>query len=132
MGPGEQGGSGAGRRNSRGQFLPGVSGNPAGRRKRSVLAEIERQLDLEGDDGRRIRERVVEVLISAALGGSMHAMDLLLRRVAPESLVVRGLLSVERLVVLRDFTGRQIEAGNGEGRVLSVSADKSVSPEESP
>ena len=74
-----------------------------------MLAEIERQLELESDDGRPQRVRLVEKLIQRAQGGDMRAMDLILKRVAPERLALEhegGLPTV----VIRDFTGLSYEA----------------------
>ncbi len=76
-------------RDGNGRWVRGVSGNPGGRPKSpSVLAEIERQLELASDDGRPQRVRLVEKLIQMAQGGDMKAMDLVLKRVAPERLAV--------------------------------------------
>ena len=78
-------------RDDGGRWVSGVSGNPGGRPKApSVLAEIERQLDLESDDGRPQRVRLVEKLFVMALDGDTRAMDLLLKRVAPERLALEG------------------------------------------
>ncbi len=90
--PQEQAESGV--RDVSGRWVKGRSGNPGGRPKSpSVLAEIERQLELESDDGRPQRVRLVEKLIQMAQGGDMKAMDLILKRVAPERLAV----DVERI-----------------------------------
>ena len=106
--PQEQAGSGV--RDESGRFVKGRSGNPGGRpRGQAVLAEIERQLELESDDGRPQRERLVEKLFKRALAGDMRAMDLILKRVAPERLALEhegGLPTV----ILRDYTGLSYEA----------------------
>ncbi len=100
----------AGVRDESGRWVKGTSGNPGGRPKgQSVLAEIERQLELESDDGRPQRERLVEKLFKRALAGDMRAMDLILKRVAPERLALEhegGLPTV----VIRDYTGLSYEA----------------------
>ncbi len=97
-------------RDESGRWVKGRSGNPGGRPKgQSVLAEIERQLELESDDGRPQRVRLVEKLIQRAQGGDMRAMDLILKRVAPERLALEhegGLPTV----ILRDYTGLSYEA----------------------
>ncbi len=92
-----------------GRFVKGRSGNPGGRPKgESVMAEIERQLELEGDDGRPQRVRLVEKLITMALGGEVRAMDLLLKRVAPERLALE--VDSHVTLVLRDYTGIDLSA----------------------
>jgi hypothetical protein len=66
-------------RNERGQFLPGVSGNPAGRREgsrnRATLA-LQALLDGEG-------ERVVRKAVDMALAGNETALRLVLERLLP-------------------------------------------------
>ncbi len=113
MNPQEQGETGA-NRDPNGRFLKGRSGNPGGRpRGESVLTEIERQLELASDDGRPMRVRLVEKLLNRALGGDMRAMDLVLKRVAPERLAVDHKNDVPMLIV-RDYTGRSLVSGPGE------------------
>lgn len=81
--------AGSGHRDESGRWVKGASGNPGGRPKgQSVLAEIERQLELESNDGRPQRVHLVEKLIQMALGGDARALDLILRRVAPERLAL--------------------------------------------
>ena len=104
-------------RDEGGRFVKGRSGNPGGRPKgESVLAEIERQLELEDDDGRPQRVRLVEKLITMALGGEVRAIDLLLKRVAPERLALEGDSHVT--LVLRDYTGTEFPR---RARALSAS-----------
>jgi len=66
-------------RNERGQFVPGVSGNPAGRREgsrnRATLA-LQALLDGEG-------ERVVRKAVEMALQGNETALRLVLERLLP-------------------------------------------------
>jgi len=66
-------------RNERGQFVPGVSGNPAGRREgsrnRATLA-LQALLDGEG-------ERVVRKAVEMALAGNETALRLVLERLIP-------------------------------------------------
>jgi len=66
-------------RNERGQFVPGVSGNPAGRkegsRNRATLA-LQALLDGEG-------ERVVRKAVEMALQGNETALRLVLERLLP-------------------------------------------------
>ena len=71
-----------------------------------MLAEIERQLELEGDDGRPQRVRLAEQLIQRALAGDMRAMDLVLKRVAPERLALEGPEGEPGITLaLRDYSG---------------------------
>ncbi len=58
-----------------------------------MLAEIERQLQLEDHgDGRTRQERLVELLFERALAPDpdLRAMELLLKRVAPEKIAIEG------------------------------------------
>ena len=75
-----------------------------------MLAEIERQLQLEDDDGRPRQERLVEKLFERALAADpdMRAMELLLKRVAPEKIAIEGEGNLLTLV-LRDYTGAHHE-----------------------
>ncbi len=95
-------------RDEKGRFLPGCTGNPGGLpggrpRGSSMMAEIERQLAAEADDGRTHQERVVAKLIELAEEGDTRAAELILRRVAPEKLLLES--NGIPLVVLRSFTG---------------------------
>ena len=83
-----------------------------------MLAEIERQLELESDDGRPQRVRLVEKLFTMALGGDVRALDLILKRVAPERLALEGDSHVT--LVVRDYTGIHLERPH-RARVLSAS-----------
>jgi len=66
-------------RNERGQFVPGVSGNPAGRkegsRNRATLA-LQQLLDGEG-------ERIIRKAVEMALAGNETALRLVLERLLP-------------------------------------------------
>jgi len=66
-------------RNERGQFVPGVSGNPAGRREgsrnRATLA-LQALLDGEG-------ERIIRKAVDMALAGNETALRLVLERLLP-------------------------------------------------
>ena len=89
--------------------MRGVSGNPGGRpRGRSVLGEIEAQIEAEGEDGQPLRVRLVEKLIQMAMDGDLKAMELLLKRLAPERLAFEGEV-VTTTVLLRNYTGIQWE-----------------------
>ena len=51
-------------------------------------------------------ETLVEKLLSMAEEGDARALDLVLRRIAPERLSIEGRRDSAPLVVIRDFTGR--------------------------
>ncbi len=117
----------SGVRDVSGRWVKGRSGNPGGRPKSpSVLAEIERQLELESDDGRPQRVRLVEKLIQMARGGDMKAMDLVLKRVAPERLAVDVDHNLP-LVVIRDYTGVGGQL-NGERPAIDARVTESPRP----
>jgi hypothetical protein len=66
-------------RNARGQFVPGVSGNPAGRKQGSRnRATLMLQALLEGEG-----EKVVRKAVEMALAGNETALRLVLERLIP-------------------------------------------------
>jgi hypothetical protein len=78
-------------RDGDGRYLPGVSGNPAGRaRGTSFGALIEMVLNeiLEGSDGMTRREALVRALVDQATEGNVQALKELLARLWPVSNLV--------------------------------------------
>ena len=66
-------------RNARGQFVPGVSGNPAGRKEGSRnRATLALQALLEGEG-----ERIIRKAVDMALAGNETALRLVLERLLP-------------------------------------------------
>jgi hypothetical protein len=95
-----------------------------------VLSEIERQLELEADDGRPLRVRIVETLLRRCLRGDMRALALLLARVAPERHAIdANLLHGLRVVEVRDFSGQQQLALERELHALQDALDSTIEAE---
>jgi hypothetical protein len=108
-------------RNERGQFVPGVSGNPAGRREgsrnRATLA-LQTLLDGEG-------ERVVRKAVAMALAGNETALRLVLERLLPVAKDRPISLDLPRLANASDVAEavrRAIEAVAG-GEVTPAEAE---------
>ncbi len=77
--PANAGGQQAAGRNGRGQFLPGVSGNPAGRREGSRnRATLALQELLEGEG-----QKVIRRMVALALEGDPTALRLVAERLLP-------------------------------------------------
>jgi hypothetical protein len=75
----------AGIRNGKGQFRPGVSGNPAGRPPTdlSVTAWVKRLAETTDTSGMSYAERVGRAVYEAAIAGDMRAAKLILDRLEP-------------------------------------------------
>ena len=62
-------------------FQPGQSGNPKGRPKAVLATALRARLDLMGDDGQSVAERLAQGLIDLALSGDIHAIREVFNRV---------------------------------------------------
>ena len=62
-------------------FRPGQSGNPKGRPKAILATALRERLDLVGDDGRSVADRLAQTLINLALSGDLGAIREILNRV---------------------------------------------------
>jgi hypothetical protein len=100
-------------RDEKGRFLPGQTGNrgglPGGRpRGTGFMTVLDRELEAQAANGKSRMENLVAKLLAMAEAGDTRAMDLVLRRIAPERLSIEsdGL----PLVLLRNFAGVEPEA----------------------
>jgi hypothetical protein len=88
-------------RDEKGRWLPGSNGNPFGRpRGPSFMELLERELDRKhgkGLDAKTKREKLAELLVRRALENQPQAIDLLIRRLAPEKVSIEhtGALMVQ-------------------------------------
>ena len=106
-------------RTSKGRFRAGVSGNPAGRprgsrNKTTVL--IETLLEDEA-------EALTRALITKALSGSTHALELVFARLAPPRRDHHVALSLPSL-------GRAADIVDGQARVIAAMAAGELTPAE--
>ena len=81
-----------------GQFAPGVSGNPAGKKLGARARATRLAEKLMGDDC----EKVVRAVIEAAKGGDMTAAKIILDRIAPPCRGRRVRLNLPQIVGAAD------------------------------
>jgi hypothetical protein len=119
--PANTGGQQVSDRNGRGQFLPGTSGNPAGRpegsRNRATLA----LQDALASDGERVLRKAVEM----ALAGNEVAIRLLLERMLPvakERIISLDLPEVKELPDIAEAIRRVVDAA-ASGEITAADAD---------
>ena len=89
-------------RDEGGRFKPGVSGNPAGRPRTSVTAlwrRLNAEVDPDDAEGRTRAEVLYHKAYSAAVGGDMRAVALIVDRVEgkPKQTVTLTMETRERL-----------------------------------
>ncbi len=89
-------------KDDKGHWLPGVSGNPEGR-PRGALAwpgVIREALEVSGEDGKTVRQQIVDVLVESALAGNTKAAELLQEREEGKAIIPLLTESLAEVVVI--------------------------------